>query len=313
MHGISSWLLLLRLFHRWPYSVAAGLSTPFGSATCVLLESSVTSSRHTDRCTPGVVVKFSVFRSHKNKMTLLLLHTHVLLVSCPVHIIGQKVKVWIEHSSSGVLTSCTLSCWARFSFSVIVNVVSGFILRAGTGRCSFVNWSKQYWPMDRVNWMLILTGEVVLVLEAACLKTFHLRFVVLPVFVRVHGLNASVPLANHAASSHELNNVSFPFAFVDFSFPCGELERSLMRPCGSIAADSSSVCRYMYRCSFSRSGALSSSIATRVFIRYCGRLLDDHWLYWWYWWRLCHWYRWRVWRMHTIARSGPLPLSPILW
>ena len=32
--------------------------------------------------------------------------------------------------------------------------------------------------MDRVNWMLILTGEVVLVLEAECLK-FQVRFVVL--------------------------------------------------------------------------------------------------------------------------------------
>ena len=32
--------------------------------------------------------------------------------------------------------------------------------------------------MDRVKWMLILTGEVILVLEAECLKTFQVRFVV---------------------------------------------------------------------------------------------------------------------------------------
>ena len=43
----------------------------------------------------------------------------------------------------------------------------------------FMKWSKQYWSMGRVNWMLILTGEVLLVLEAECLKTFQVRFVVL--------------------------------------------------------------------------------------------------------------------------------------
>ena len=53
-------------------------------------------------------------------------------------IIGDNVKVWVEHCSSRVMTSCTLCCWASFSFSVIVIVVSGFILRAGTDRCSFV-------------------------------------------------------------------------------------------------------------------------------------------------------------------------------
>ena len=46
-----------------------------------------------------------------------------------------------------------------------------------------------------------------------------------------------------------------PFCFFGLSFPRGGLERSLMRPCGSIAADS----WYLYRCSFSRSGSLSSS------------------------------------------------------
>ena len=39
----------------------------------------------------------------------------------------------IEHCASGVMTSCTLYCWARFSFSVIVIVVTGFIFRDDSG------------------------------------------------------------------------------------------------------------------------------------------------------------------------------------
>ena len=70
--------------------------------------------------------------------------------------------------------------------------------------------------MDFVNWSLILTGEVILVVEAECLKTFHVRFVV---FHR-HRLStwayASSPLANHAASSLRLC-FSFPFVFVEFT------------------------------------------------------------------------------------------------
>ena len=34
--------------------------------------------------------------------------------------------------------------------------------------------------------------------------------------------------------------VFFPFCLCELSFPCGDLERSLTRPCGSTAADSSS-------------------------------------------------------------------------
>ena len=66
--------------------------------------------------------------------------------------------------------------------------------------------------------------------------------------------------------------VSFPFCLCGLSF----LERSLTRLC-------------MYRCSFSRSGSLSSSRDTRVLIRFRNRLLGNHWLNW--------WHRWRLWRL----------------
>ena len=88
--------------------------------------------------------------------------------------------------------------------------------------------------------MLVLTGEVVLVLEAACLKTFQVRFVVLHRLRLSPWAYAFSPLTDHAASLLRLN-LSFPSAFVDFLFLCGDFERSLMRPCGSTAADSSSV------------------------------------------------------------------------
>ena len=139
--------------------------------------------------------------------------------------------------------------------------------------------------MDRVNWMLILTGEVMLVLKAVCVKTFQVCFVVL------HRLRLS-PWA-HASSLFGKSLdfftsavVLFTFCLGGLSFPCGEIERSLTRPCGHTARR-----------------------ATGVFIRYCKRLLDNHWLNW--------WYRWRLWclcgTMYSITRSGPLPLSPFLW
>ena len=60
VHGISSWPLLLLLSHRWPYSVPARLwfdcQLLSWTSTCVLLESLVTSSRHNNRCTHGIVV-----------------------------------------------------------------------------------------------------------------------------------------------------------------------------------------------------------------------------------------------------------------
>ena len=61
---LASWLLLLRLFHRWPNNVPACLwfdcQTPFGSSVRDLLESSVPSSRHSGRCTLGIEVKLYI-------------------------------------------------------------------------------------------------------------------------------------------------------------------------------------------------------------------------------------------------------------
>ena len=54
-----------------------------------------------------------------------------------------------------------------------------FILRTCIASIFFVDWSKYYLSMYHVNWMLILTGKVVLPLEAECLKTFQVRFEVL--------------------------------------------------------------------------------------------------------------------------------------
>ena len=54
-------------------------------------------------------------------------------------IIGQNIEVWVEHCPSGVITSCILYCWARFSISILVVVSVLFILRVGTGRVGGVN------------------------------------------------------------------------------------------------------------------------------------------------------------------------------
>ena len=102
----------------------------------------------------------------------------------------------------------------------------------------FVNWSKQYWSMDRVNWMLILTGEVLLVLEAECLKTFQVRFVVLHRLRLCPWTYASVFGKSLVFFTSAL--VFFPFCHCGLSFLCGDFERSLTRLCGSTPADSSS-------------------------------------------------------------------------
>ena len=85
--------------------------------------------------------------------------------------------------------------------------------------------------MDRVNWMLILTGEVVQALEDECLKKFQVRFVVLHRLRLSPWAYASLPLANHWAFSTRLWFL-FPFCLCGLSVPCGDLERSLTRLCG---------------------------------------------------------------------------------
>ena len=57
--------------------------------------------------------------------------------------------------------------------------------------------------MDRVNWMLILTGEVILALETEWLKTFQDRFVVLHLRLGPWAF-ASLLLSSHSASSLRL-------------------------------------------------------------------------------------------------------------
>ena len=102
-------------------------------------------------------------------------------------------------------------------------------------------------------------------------EEFQVRSVVL--FRLSPWANTSLLLANHSASSLRW---CFFYLLCGLSFPCGDLERSLTRHCGSTAAYSSiGINRYMYRCSLSRSGSLSSSGATTVFIRCCKRLLDN--------------------------------------
>ena len=104
--------------------------------------------------------------------------------------------------------------------------------------------------MDRVNWMLILTGEAVLALGGECLNTFQVRFVVLHRFRLSPWAHASSLLANHSASSLRLW-FSFPFFLCGLSFLWSDLERSLTRLRGSTAADSSSV--YIGTCTGARS------------------------------------------------------------
>ena len=122
---ISSWPLLLLLFHRWPCNVPP----------CHFIEAQwPLHTRHSGQLVE--ILLFSVFRSHETKWR----GCGCILVCfwryCPVFVIGQNMKVWAEHCPSRVMTPCTLHCWARLSFSVLVIVVTGFILRTGNGRCS---------------------------------------------------------------------------------------------------------------------------------------------------------------------------------
>ena len=108
--------------------------------------------------------------------------------------------------------------------------------------------------MDRVNWMLILTGEVVLVLEAECLKTFQVRFVVLHRLRLSPWAYASSPLARGFFTSAV---VFFPFCL------CGFFLVATVNGHSRHFAECVGTCTVG---SFSRSGSLSSPGATRVFI-----------------------------------------------
>ena len=130
------------------------------------------------------------------------------------------------------------------------------------------------------------------------------------VFVRVHGLMLPCPRQVTRLLLHFGCGFSFLSVFLDFPFFEATLERSLTRPCGSTAADSSSAdggtctgarSRDLVLCCLlelpgSSSGSVAGSWTTIGRIGgtrgVCGALCV---------------------RMHSITRSGPLPLSLFLW
>ena len=148
-------------------------------------------------------------------MTWLRLHTCVPLASLSnAHQwseregLGRALFSWIHDFVHFVLLGLILLLRARHRFQRIHP-------QSWYWSMFFVNWSKQYWSMDRVNLMLIVTREVVLVLEAECLKKFQVCFVVLHHLRLSPWAHASLPLANHLASSLRLW-FSFFSVFLDF-------------------------------------------------------------------------------------------------
>ena len=110
-------------------------------------------------------------------MTRLQLHTCVLLASL------SSARHWSDHK--GLDRALFFRSHDFVHFAKLGQIL---LLRA-CHHCQWIhpqNWYCRFCElvevvlsMDHVNWMLILTGEVVLVLEAECLKTFQVRFVVL--------------------------------------------------------------------------------------------------------------------------------------
>ena len=135
--------------------------------------------------------------------------------------------------------------------------------------------------------------------RAECSKKFQVRLVILHRLRLSPWAHASLPLASHSASSLQLW-FSFHSVFVDFPFFVATLNghsRDLVVPRPLTPGGT---------CSLTRSRPLLSSGANKIFIRFSGRLLDDHWLNW--------WYRWRLWRlcvwMYSITRSGTVAVVP---
>ena len=102
------------------------------SSTRVLLESSVTSSRHSDRCTLGKEVNlylswcspFAVVTKHNDPAAAAYLR--VPGVTGPMFIVHQDAEIWVKHGPSKVLTSCT----------VLVAILTFFVIRIGAGSLS---------------------------------------------------------------------------------------------------------------------------------------------------------------------------------
>ena len=107
------------------------LSTPFGTSTFVLPESLVTSLRHNDPCTYGIVIKlqtsccspFSVVTKQNDPAAAAYL---CLWRHCSMLIISQNAEIWVEHCPYGVLTSCT----------IFITVLTVFIRRVVKGSWS---------------------------------------------------------------------------------------------------------------------------------------------------------------------------------
>ena len=146
-------------------------------------------------------------------MTRLRLRTCVLLASL------SNAHRWSEHKGLGR---------ALFfqSHDFVHLVLLGQILLLGARhRCQrihpqnwyrsmfFVNWSRLYWSMDRVNWMLILLERLHRNrrLSVGRSSRFVLWSFIIP------WAYASLPLASHSASSLRLW-FSFPSVYVDFRF-----------------------------------------------------------------------------------------------
>ena len=209
-----------------------------------------------------------------------------------------------------------------------------------------------YWPMVLVNWLL-LAGGVALVQWAECLKKFQVRFDVLHRFRLNPWACASWHLANHSGSSlppwFSSPSVSVDFVPVDFLFSVATLNGQsrdsvvprLLTP--HLHLEWPEVGSAALQEEVQQVGAAGQHVEVHVevlaaiwtfvvfwsdfvaqltaivwlmvihncgiFIRYSNRLLENHGLNFWYLWRL---WRLRV-RMFSITRSGPLPLSPILW
>ena len=90
-------------------------------------------------CQVADILLFSVFGGHKTKWSgrgyiLVRFWRH-----CPV-IIGQNIKVWVEHCPTGVMTSCTLFALLSQILLLVFVAVGGFILKSGTvdGLCELV-------------------------------------------------------------------------------------------------------------------------------------------------------------------------------
>ena len=326
---MSSRPLLLRLFHRWPYSVPACLwfdcQLLFGTSTCVLLESLVTSLRHSDRCTHLVlwsnclyiyILLFSVFRGHETKMIRLRLHTCVLLASL------SSAHHWSEHKGLGRALSFLSHDFVHLciagpdspspcSSSLSVDSSSELVLVDGLselvevvlvdGPCELD--VDRICPFSLLFWHLI--GEAAQVLETQLLKKFQAHFE-----CTSSSSSESMGLCFFAFGKSlgffTSAVVVFPFCLLGLSFLGGDLEQSLTRVPRLLTP---------HRQMEVHVQVLAHAIYTFVVFRsyqdphQVQWLLDNHWLNWWYrrrLWRLCV-------RMYSITRSGPLPLSPILW